>query len=103
VNFDVRVNFVDLYGQVIFATRSSYEPKRDWGHRSGLQEFTVDIPSLPLTSAEYRIDVGLVLDDTCVDYVEDACRLKILGSDYYGTGKVPSVGFVVHDQHWSLK
>jgi lipopolysaccharide transport system ATP-binding protein len=103
VNFDVRVNFVDLYGQVIFAARSSYEPKRDWGARSGVQECVCEIPSLPLTSADYRLEVALVLDDKCVDYVEDACRLKILGSDYYKTGKVPSLGFFVHDQHWRLK
>lgn len=103
MNFDVRVNFVDLYGQVIFAARSSYEPRRDWGARVGVQEFTVDIPSLPLTSAEYRIEVGLVVNDRAVDYVEDACRLKILGSDFYGTGKTPVVGFLVQEQHWSLK
>jgi lipopolysaccharide transport system ATP-binding protein len=103
VNFDVRVNFVDLYGQVIFAARSSYEPKRNWGPRSGVQECVCEIPNLPLTSADYRLEVGLVLDDKCVDYVEDACRLKILGSDYYRTGKVPSLGFFVHDQHWRLK
>jgi lipopolysaccharide transport system ATP-binding protein len=102
-NFDVRVNFVDLYGQVIFAARSSYEPKRDWSPRSGLQEFTVEIPSLPLTAAEYRIEVGLVLDEKCVDYIEDACRVKMLGSDFYGTGKIPSMGFFVNEQHWHLK
>jgi len=102
-NFDVRVNFVDLYGQMIFAARSSYEPNRNWGPRSGVQEFICEIPDLPLTQGEYRIEVGLVLNDRCVDYVEDACRLKILGSDFYGTGKIPSVGFLVHEQHWSLK
>jgi lipopolysaccharide transport system ATP-binding protein len=101
--FDVRVNFTDLYGQVIFASRSSYEPKRDWSARSGVQEFVCEIPSLPLTSGEYRIEAALVLDDKCVDYVEDACRLKILGTDFYGTGKIPSLGFFVHEQHWFLK
>ena len=48
-------------------------------------------------------ETALVLDDKCVDYVEDACRLKILGSDFYGTGKIPSLGFFVHEQHWRLK
>ena len=103
VNFDVRVNFTDLYGQVIFAARSSYEPKQNWGRRSGVQEFVCEIPELPLTSGEYHIETALVIDDKCVDYVEDACRLKILGTDFYGTGKIPSLGFLVHDQHWGLK
>jgi len=102
-NFDVRVNFTDLYGQMIFAARSSYEPKRDWGPRSGVQEFVCEIPELLLTPGEYRIETGLVLDDKCVDYVEDAHRLKVLGSDFYGTGKIPSLGFFVHEQHWFLK
>jgi lipopolysaccharide transport system ATP-binding protein len=103
VNFDVRVNITDLYGQMVFAARSSYEPKRDWVPRSGVQEFVCEIPELPLIPGEYRIETGLVLDDKCVDYVEDAHRLKVLGSDFYGTGKIPSLGFFVHEQHWFLK
>jgi len=99
----VRVNFTDVYGQMIFAARSTYEPKRDWGLRSGVQEVVCEIPTLPLTPGEYHIETGLVLDDKCVDYVEDACRLKMLGTDFYGTGKIPSLGFFVHDQHWRLK
>ncbi len=102
-NFDARVNFVNLYGQVIFAARSSYEPDRGWGERSGQQEFVCEIPDLPLTPGEYRIEAALVLEDKCVDYIEDACRLKILGSDFYGTGKIPSLGYFVHDQHWRLR
>lgn len=102
-NFDVRVNFVDLYGQVIFATRSSYQPNRNLEQRCGTQEFICEIPSLLLTPGEYRLEAALVIDQKCVDYVEDACRLKILGSDFYGTGRIPSLGFFVHEQHWRLK
>ncbi len=102
-NFDIRVNFVDLYGQVVFAARSSYERNRNWGERSGQQEIVCEIPNLPLTPAEYRIEAALVIDDKCVDYVEDACRLKIVGTDFYGTGKAPSLGFFVHEQSWHLK
>jgi lipopolysaccharide transport system ATP-binding protein len=102
-NFDARVNFVDLYGQVVFAARSSYERNRNWGERSGLQEIICEIPNLPLTPGEYRIEPALVIDDKCVDYVEDACRLKVVGSDFYGTGKAPSLGFFVHEQSWHLK
>jgi lipopolysaccharide transport system ATP-binding protein len=102
-NFDVRVNFTDQYGQMIFTARSSYEPKRDWGSRSGVQEFVCELPEILFTPGEYRIATGLVLNDRCVDYVEDAHRLKVLGTDYYGTGKIPSLGFFVQDQHWRLK
>jgi lipopolysaccharide transport system ATP-binding protein len=102
-NFDARVNFVDLYGQVVFAARSSYERNRNWGERSGQQEIICEIPNLPLTPGEYRIEAAIVIDEKCVDYVEDSCRLTIVGSDFYGTGKVPSLGFFVHEQSWHLK
>src|ERR1700722_3268707 len=102
-NFDARVNFVDLYGQVVFAARSSYERNQNWGERSGQQEIICEIPSLPLTPGEYRVEAALVIDDKCVDYVEDACRLTIAGSDFYGTGKIPSLGFFVQNQSWHLK
>ena len=102
-NFDLRVNFVDLYGQVIFAARSSYQRDRNWGERSGRQETVCEIQNLPFAPGEYRVEVALVIDEKCVDYVEDACRLKIAGSDYYGTGKIPSLGFFVHKQSWCLK
>jgi lipopolysaccharide transport system ATP-binding protein len=101
-NFDARINFVDLYGQVIFAARSSFEPHRDWGERSGLQQFVCEIPSLPLTPGDYRIDIALVTDDRVLDYVEAACRLRIVDFDYYGTGRIPSLGFFVNDQRWRI-
>jgi lipopolysaccharide transport system ATP-binding protein len=101
-NFDARINFVDLYGQIIFTARSSYEPNRDWGERSGIQKIICEIPRLPLTPGDYRIDVTLVTDDRCVDYVEAACRLRVVDFDYYGTGRIPSLGFFVNDQRWRL-
>ncbi len=101
-NFDARINFVDLYGQVIFAARSSFEPNRDWGERSGVQHLVCEIPRLPLTPGDYRIDIALVVDDRCVDYVEVACRLRVVDFDYYGTGRIPSTGFFVNDQRWRL-
>src|SRR5579862_1922228 len=103
-NFDVRVNFLDLYGQVIFAARSTYESQRNWGERTGIQHVTCEIPDLPLTPGEYRLDVGLVLDGKQVlDYVEDAFRLHIAESDFYATGEIPSLGFIVQRQRWRLE
>jgi lipopolysaccharide transport system ATP-binding protein len=102
-DFDPRIHFVDAYGQFVFSARSSYEPNSNWGVRSGVQEFVCEIPGLPLTPGEYRIEVGLVVDDKAVDYVEFARDLKVRESDFYKTGKVPSLGFFVHEQHWELK
>jgi hypothetical protein len=101
--FDVRIDFLDLYGQVIFAARSSYEPDSDWGERHGLQRMICDIADLPLTPGERRMDVTLALEGNhVVDRVEDAYRLYIGDSDFYGTGQIPSAGFMVHRQHWRL-
>ena len=102
-DFDARVNFMNLYGQVIFAARSSYEPGRDWGPCSGRVRIVCDIPELLLTPGEYRIDVALLVDDKLADYVDDACRVKVANSDFYGTGKIPSTGFFVHPQRWRLE
>lgn len=102
--FDPRVNFLDLYGQVIFAARCSYEPQCDWGERNGRQTMICEIPTLPLTPGEYRIDAALVIDDkVVVDYVDDALRLRIADGDYYGTGQIPSLGFIVQPHHWRLE
>lgn len=101
--FDPRLNFVDLYGQVIFAARASYEPDRNWGRRTGLQRMICEIPALPLLPGEYRIDVALVVDDKVVmDYVDSAYRLRILESDFYETGQIPSLGLFVQKHHWRM-
>jgi hypothetical protein len=34
------------------------------------------------------------------DLVEDAARIEILDSDYYGTGKSPWNGLIVLKHHW---
>jgi lipopolysaccharide transport system ATP-binding protein len=101
--FDPRLNFVDLYGQVIFAARASYEPNQNWGRRSGVQRMICEIPALPLLPGEYHIDVALVVDDKVVmDYVDSAYRLRILESDFYGTGQIPSLGLFVQKHHWRM-
>ena len=101
--FDPRINFVDLYGQVIFAARASFEPSRNWGKRSGVQRMICEIPTLPLLPGEYRIDVALVVNDKVVmDYVDSAYRLRVLETDFYGTGQVPSLGLFVQKHHWRM-
>lgn len=102
--FDPRLNFRDLFGQMIFVARSSYEPSRNWGERCGVQRMVCEIPELPLVPGEYRIDVALVLEDTVtVDYIQDAYRLIILERDFYGTGQMPSAGIFVQRHHWRME
>ena len=100
-NFDVMFGFNNVYGQRLFTAHSMCEPNRTWNERVGEQTFVCEIPSLPLVPGEYQIRVALDIDDAEVDFVNNAVRLAIVGSDYYGTGKLPT-GIFVAKHHWYL-
>ena len=99
-NFDPRINFTDLYGRIIFSSRTSFEAQRSWGVLSGAQEFICEIPHLLITPGEYRIEPGIAIEGRWADYIEDALRIKIIESDYYGAGAVPKSGTCVMEHHW---
>jgi lipopolysaccharide transport system ATP-binding protein len=101
-NFDALLGFNNVLGQRVFTAHSVFEPQRAWNERVGEQTFACEIPSLPLVPGEYRIKVALNVDDAEVDEVEDAGRLTIVGSDYYGTGKLPWNVMIVANHHWHL-
>ena len=94
--------FDSLFGQRIFTAHSLFEPQNVWGERHGEQVFVCEIPSLTLVPGEYKIKVALDIQNAERDFVEDAARLTILESDYYGTGRVPWNGLVVLRHQWQL-
>ena len=94
--------FDSLFGQRVFTAHSLFEPQRAWGERVGEQVFVCEIPSLTLVPGEYRVKVALDIQNCERDYVEDAARLTILESDYYGTGRVPWNGIFVLKHRWHL-
>jgi hypothetical protein len=51
----------------------------------------------------YKILLALITDDILVDVVEDAARIDVVESDYYGTGKAPWNGLIVLKHHWHLQ
>jgi lipopolysaccharide transport system ATP-binding protein len=101
-NFNLGLGFNNLLGQRIFTAHSIFEPQRAWNERVGEQVFVCEIPSLTLVPGEYRIKVSLDTDNTEVDFVEDAARLAVVASDYYGTGRSPWNGTFVLEHHWNL-
>jgi lipopolysaccharide transport system ATP-binding protein len=101
-NFNVAIAFNNLLGQRIFTAHSVFQPGREEAEQIGDQTFLCEIPSLTLVPGEYKIKVILELDNAPVDLVEDAIRLTITDSDYYGTGKVPWNGFFVLKHRWHL-
>lgn len=97
---DIRIDFVDLYGRIIFAARGSFEKRRDWDTIFGEQVFTCEIPRFVLIPGEYRVEPWLVVNGKVADYVEDALRITVIESDYYGTGALAKTGAFVMEHHW---
>lgn len=99
-NFDVGIGFDNIFGQRVFTAHSWFEPRRGDGERVGPQTFVCHIPSLTLVQGEYTLRVWLDINGTEVDLVNDAARLEVIESDYYGTGRIPWNGVFVMEHHW---
>lgn len=100
-DFNVGIGFDNSYGQRVFTAQSQFQPHRNVEARVGPQVYTCEIPSLTLTPGEYSLRVWLEIDNSEADLVSDAVRLRVIESDYYGTGKVPWNGAFVLEHHWS--
>jgi lipopolysaccharide transport system ATP-binding protein len=101
-SFDAELAFETPAGQRVCTAHSAYEPTRLHEQRVGDQVFTCEIPKLLLVPGEYKISVGLAVMNTEADWVEDAARLTVIKSDYYGTGIVPTRGAFLLDNRWTL-
>jgi hypothetical protein len=66
----------------------------------GPQTFVCNIPSLTLVPGEYVLRIWLDANGREVDLVNEAARLQVIESDYYGTGRVPWNGVFVLKHHW---
>jgi lipopolysaccharide transport system ATP-binding protein len=91
-----------LFGQRIFTAHSLFEPDNNWGARTGEQVFVCEIPSVTLVPGEYKIKLAIDIQNSEQDIVEDAARLNILESDFYGTGRVPWNGMFVLKHRWQM-
>jgi lipopolysaccharide transport system ATP-binding protein len=101
-NIQACLAFDTLFGQRIFTAHSVFEPQNNWGVRAGEQMFVCEIPSLTLVPGEYKIKLGLDIYNSEQDTIEDAARLTVLESDFYGTGRVPWNGMFVLKQRWQM-
>jgi len=79
-----------------------FEPIRWENERSGRQVLSCEIPSFTLTPGEYTVKVWLDLK-TEADAIEDAAKVTVLESDFYGTGRVPWNGAMVLKHNWYLE
>jgi lipopolysaccharide transport system ATP-binding protein len=101
-SFDVSVAFDTPSGQRLCTAHSAYEPERIHEERIGPQVFTCEITNLTLLPGEYKVGVGLDIAGSEVDWVDGATRLKILKSDFYNTGIIPTKGAFLVPNRWSL-
>ena len=102
--FYVGLGFNNIYGQRIFTAHSVFEPNRPDGEHVGNQVFCCEIPSFTLMPGEYTIKVWLDLKSTSdADAIEDAAKITVLESDFYGTGRVPWAGAFVLKHRWYLE
>jgi hypothetical protein len=102
-SFDVGIGFDNMFGHRIFTAHSFFEPDRSHGERVGPQVFVCNIPSLTLVPGEYTLRVWLDVGNAEVDLVDDAARIQVIESDYYGTGRVPWNGVFVLKHRWYLE
>ena len=102
--FNVGLGFNNSYGQRIFTAHSIFEPNRPAGEHVGKQIFCCEIPSFTLMPGEYTIKVWLDLKNAKdADVIEDAAKIMVLESDFYGTGRVPWAGALVLKHRWYLE
>ena len=101
-SLDACLGFDSLFGQRVFTAHSLFEPQKDWGERVGRASFCLRNPE-PYTSSRRIQNQGRAQHSQSErDYIEDAARLTILESDYYGTGRVPWNGMFVLKHRWQL-
>lgn len=101
-DFHINLMFDNRLGQTVFVASSLFEPNRVFEERVGEQTFVCDFPCFPFVPGEYIVRTSLDFGKRPVDEVENAMKLTVVQSDWYGTGRRPWDGAVVLEQHWKL-
>jgi lipopolysaccharide transport system ATP-binding protein len=102
LNVDAELAFYTLAGERVCTAHSAYEPRRNHKRQMGRQIFLCEIDCLPLVPGEYKIHVGLDIALRGADRVEDAARLTVVTSDFYGTGVLPTNGVFLLNNRWTM-
>ncbi|MEW6300933.1 MAG: ABC transporter ATP-binding protein, partial [Thermodesulfobacteriota bacterium] len=102
-NLDVTLLFESNLGQRILQMSSSHQADPPACDRVGDYTIVCDIPSLTLLPGEYRLFVYVDINEVNVDRVEDAVRITVVESNYYGSGRLPRYGYWVLQHQWYHK
>ena len=102
-NFQIGIGFNDMFDQRVLTVHSCFEPDRSHGKRVGPQVFVCDIPSLTLVPGGYTLRIWMDIGVDEVDLVNDAARIQVVESDFYGTGRAPWNGTFVLKHRWYIE
>lgn len=102
-SFNIGLGFNNLYSQRIFTANSLCERTRSNAERVGRQVFVCDIPEFTLMAGTYSMRIWLDVNHKEVDLIEDAATVRVMESDYYGTGNMPRQGAIVLRHRWYLE
>lgn len=102
-SFDVGIGFFNIYGQRVFTAHSCFEPHRQHGAQPGPKVLVCDIPSFTMMPGDYVVGIWADVNGIMADLVEEAARISVVESDFYGTGKAPWNGVVVMRHRWHLE
>jgi lipopolysaccharide transport system ATP-binding protein len=102
-SFNIGLGFNNVYTQRIFTANSLFDRSRSEGERVGHQVFVCDIPEFTLMAGTYSIRIWLDINHMEVDLIDDAASVRVMESDYYGTGNMPRQGAIVLRHQWYLE
>ena len=60
---------------------------------SGRGTITCRLPRLPLLPGTYSLNVYCTVNGTIADWVTDAATVEVLPGDFFGTGRLPPLGY----------
>lgn len=102
-HFEIGIGFDNMFGQRVFTAHTCFEPDRPHGERVGHQISVCNIPSFTLVPGEYTLRLLMDIRAKEVDLIDDAARIQVIESDYYGTGRVPWNGVFVLKHNWYME
>lgn len=101
-NVIVRLQVVSWDGYILF-TCNNFHSSSEFSEIPGSGSFVCEIPSLPLNSGEYRLNLQCLENRTVADELEHISPFSVEPGNYYETGKLPSVKQGVLVKHkWTV-
>ena len=96
-NIAIRLRFIDSQGVIRFLCNNYISD--DYFHLDETQDSSISciIPDFPLPNGSFSIQLTAVSNDGIIDDVEIAKKFKVIGGDFYNSGKeqISSMGVLV--------